>query len=48
MRGPIRDAINREVVENQDRIHEQANEALRKAVEPRQFRNPLLRFVELP
>jgi hypothetical protein len=48
MRGQIRDAINREVVNNQQRIHQQANDALRKAVEPRQFRNPLLRYVELP
>jgi hypothetical protein len=47
-RGQIRDALNREVVKNQERIHQQANEALRKAVEPRQFRNPLLRFVDLP
>jgi hypothetical protein len=46
-RGQVRDAINREVEKNRQRIHDQANEALRKAVEPRQFRNPLLRFVEL-
>lgn len=47
-REPIREAINREVEKNRQRIYDEANKALRKAVEPRHIRNPLLRFVELP
>jgi len=48
MRGQIRDLVNREIGKNQDRIHQQANEALRKAVAPRQFQSPLLLYLSLP
>jgi len=48
MRGQIRELVNREIGKNQDRIHQQANEALRKAVAPRQFQSPLLLYLNLP
>jgi hypothetical protein len=47
-RKPIEQFINRELRGNDDRIREQANEIVRKAVESQTFRHPLLGFVSLP
>jgi len=47
VRRQIKDVINREIRKQNDRIRQQANKAIRKAVEARQFRHPLLRYLIL-
>ncbi len=47
-RRPIENVINRQLHKKNDRIRQQANKTLAKAVEAREFRHPLLRFVTLP
>ena len=47
-RRPIENVINRQLHKKNDRIRSKANETLRKAVDARDFRHPLLRFLTLP
>ena len=44
-RRPIEELINHELRQRHDRIRDQANKALHKAVQAREFRNPLLRYL---
>jgi hypothetical protein len=46
-REPIEDLINHEIRKNEEKIREQANRSLAKAVEARQFNLPLLQFLGL-
>ena len=46
-REPIEHLINHELRVNDQRIREKANQALHKAVEAREFRGPLIRFLPL-
>lgn len=47
-RKPIEDLINREIRHNDERIRQQANDALAKALKARQIENPLGRFLGWP
>ena len=44
-REPIEDIVNHELRHNQERIRQQANKSLAKAMKSREFHNPLLRFL---
>lgn len=44
-RRPIEDLINHELRKREDRIRQQANKSLHKAVQTREFRHPLLRYL---
>jgi len=48
MRGTIRDVLNHELADRQERITAKANQALAKAVETRQFKHPVLKLLALP
>jgi len=48
MRGEITKILNRELHKRRDRIHEQANRAIVKAVKDRDFQHPLLKYIKLP
>jgi hypothetical protein len=45
---PIEDLANHELRHNEERIRQQANKSLAKAVKSREFHSPLLRFLSLP
>ncbi len=47
-REPLEDLVNHEIRRNEDRIRQQANKSLAKAVKSREFHHPLLRFLSLP
>jgi hypothetical protein len=47
-RKPIEDVINHELRVNHDRIRDQANKALAKALKTRELENPLLRYLAFP
>jgi hypothetical protein len=47
-RTPIEDLINREIRHNDERIRQQANDALAKALKARQIEIPLLCFLDWP
>ena len=47
-REPIEDLVNHELRHNEERIRQQANKSLAKAMKSREFHNPLLRFLSLP
>ena len=47
-REPIEDLANHELRHNEERIRQQANKSLAKAVKSREFHSPLLRFLSLP
>jgi hypothetical protein len=44
-REPIEDIVNHELRHNQERIRQQANKSLAKAMKSREFHNPLLRLL---
>jgi len=46
-RRPIEDVVNDELEDNHDRIRQQVNKSLRKALESKPFRHPLVRFLSL-
>ena len=46
-RKPIEDLINHELRHNEDRLRQQANDAIRKAFDSAQLRNPLFKFLHL-
>ena len=48
VRRGIEDLINRELRRKNDRIRRQANKSLHKALQTRQFRHPLFRYLGLP
>lgn len=47
-REPIERLVNQELARNHERIRQQANRALAKAVQSRQFQHPLLRYLGIP
>jgi len=47
-REPLEDLVNHELRRNEERIRQQANKSLAKAVQSREFHSPLLRFIDLP
>ena len=47
-REPLEDLVNHELRRNEDRIRQQANKSLAKAVKSREFHHPLLRYLSLP
>ncbi len=48
LREPLEDMINEELREKKDRIREKANKSIRKAVETRVFRTPILKWLLVP
>ena len=48
VRRQIEDLVNDEIRDRNDRIRQQANQSIRKAVESREFRLPLARYLTLP
>lgn len=47
-RDPLEDLVNHELRRNEERIRQQANKSLAKAVQSREFHHPLLRLLSLP